>query len=130
MGPVGAVAHSKLSFSELFCFFRDPPRLWTKRKPHRPPCRWKALGLLFHLVKKNEKKLRTSWFFGGLSGIKTVNLMLFLSTYLTLFLFHEAPTPTLLGVNRKGAMRWPVDFYARGHPPGFPSPVLHCAFAI
>ena len=47
---------------------------------------------------------------------------------ITPFLFHEVPT--LLGVNTKGAMRWPVDFYARGHPPGFPSPVLHCIFAI
>ena len=109
--------------------FSETPRAFGRRgNPIDPHAVGKPWASSFIWLKNFKKKLRTSWFFWGLSGTSPVNLMLFLSTYLTLFLFHEAPT--LLGVNRKGAMRWPVDFYARGHPPGFPSPVLHCVFAI
>ena len=49
--------HCQFTLSENKFIFRDLQRLWMKKKPHRPLCRWKALGLLFHfvitLLKKN-----------------------------------------------------------------------------
>ena len=82
--------HCQFTLSENKFIFRDLQRLWMKRKLYRPPCRWKALGLLFHFVVKLKKKLRTSWLFLGLGGVKPDNLKLSLITYLTPFLAHDA----------------------------------------
>ena len=45
-------AHCQFTLSENKLIFRDLQRLWMKRKPYRPPCRWKALGLLSHFIVK------------------------------------------------------------------------------
>jgi hypothetical protein len=71
-----------------------------KRKPCRPPCRWKALGLLFHFAIKLKKKKKNSVVILGLGGVKPGSLMLSLVTYLTPFLgdnllVHDAPVPRL-----------------------------------
>jgi hypothetical protein len=86
-------AHCQFTLSEDKFIFRDLQRLWMKRQLYRTrtPRRWKALGLLFHFVIKFKKKLRTSWLFLGLGGVKPDNLMLSLTTYLAPFLVHDAP---------------------------------------
>jgi hypothetical protein len=48
----GRATHCQFTLYENKIIFRDLQRLWMKRKPYRPPCRWKTLGLLFHFVIK------------------------------------------------------------------------------
>ena len=95
-----------------------------KKKPHRPLCRWEALGLLFHFVMPLLKKIKNFVIIFGPGWCKTDNLMLSLITYLALSLVHDAPT--LLKVPMEGTAKRPVDFYGRGYLPGLSSLSLRC----